>query len=73
MDKWNIRIAIGVAVLVVAIFIAGLMYAIHTDYEKKRLDEKFSKEQFAKTFANKKELECWLIYRDTGYLPRYCL
>jgi len=49
------------------------MYAIHTDYEKKRLDEKFSKEQFEKTFANKKELECWLIYRDTGYLPRYCL
>lgn len=35
-DKWNIRIAIAIAVFVVAIEIGGLFYLIHVDYMKKK-------------------------------------
>lgn len=35
-DRWNIRIAIAIAVLVVAIEISGLFYLIHVDYIKKK-------------------------------------
>lgn len=35
-DRWNIRIAIAIAVLVVAIEISGLFYLIHVDYMKKK-------------------------------------
>lgn len=35
-DKWNIRIAIAIAVFVVAIEIGGLFYLIHVDYMKRK-------------------------------------
>lgn len=50
----------------------GLMFYIRQDYLYRRQEELWHIE-FKKNFLEDgKELECYKIFRQTGYLPRYC-
>jgi hypothetical protein len=52
------------------ITIGGLMYQIHIWYLIKRHEEEATSE-FNKKFFSSNE-ECILIFKQTGYIPRYC-
>jgi hypothetical protein len=62
--------AIFIAIFVVMITIGGLMYQIHIWYLIKRHEEEATSE-FNKKFFSSNE-ECILIFKQTGYIPRYC-
>jgi hypothetical protein len=48
------------------------MFYIRQDYLARREDEGWYIE-FKKNFMNDgKEVECYKMFRQTGYLPRYC-
>ena len=65
-------VAICIAVFVVAFTIGGLMYQIHLWTEERKKEERWYI-KFHKTFEeNPKELECFKIFRETGYLPKFC-
>ena len=66
------RIAIGTSIVAVLLTIFGLMFYIRQDYLTRREDEGWYIE-FKKNFMNDgKEVECYKMFRQTGYLPRYC-
>ena len=71
MARWHIRIAIGVAVLVVSLIIAGLMYEINQDYKSKKKEQQWDIE-FRKHYYDDTTIECERIFRKTGYWPKYC-
>jgi len=48
------------------------MYYIRDDYEKRRLDDPWYIEFRKKFNEDGKEIECYKIFRETGYLPKYC-
>lgn len=52
--------------------IFGLMYYIRDDYEKRKMDDPWYIEFKKKFNDNGKEIECYKIFRETGYLPKYC-
>ena len=66
------RIAIATSIIAVLLTIFGLMVYIRQDYLTRREDEGWYIE-FKKNFMNDgKEVECYKMFRQTGYLPRYC-
>ena len=66
------RIAIAISIIAVLLTIFGLMFYIRQDYLTRREDEGWYIE-FKKNFMNDgKEVECYKMFRQTGYLPRYC-
>jgi len=48
------------------------MYYIREDYRQSREYEPWCIEFKKKFSENGKEIECYKIFRETGYLPRYC-
>ena len=71
-DKWNFRIALIGSIFAIVLTIFGLMYYIRDDYEKRRLDDPWYIEFRKKFNEDGKEIECYKIFRETGYLPKYC-
>lgn len=65
-------VAICIAVFVVAFTIGGLMYQIHIWTEERRREEKWHIEFQRKFHPNSQEMECYEIFKQTGYLPKYC-
>jgi hypothetical protein len=72
MERWNIRIAICVAILVFALTCIGLMYYVHMDYLQSRQEDRGIVEFKKKFQDNSREIECYKIFRETGYLPKFC-
>jgi hypothetical protein len=52
--------------------IAGLMYYINWDYQKNKTDEQWHIEFMKKFKHNSQEYECYKIFQETGYSPKYC-
>jgi len=58
--------------MVVMFTVAGLMYYINWDYQKNKVEEQWHIEFMKKFKPNSKEYECYKIFQETGYSPRYC-
>jgi len=59
-------------VLIFALACVGLMFYIRQDYLKKREQESWHIE-FKKNFLeDDKLIECYVMFKQTGYLPKYC-
>jgi len=48
------------------------MYQIHIWTEERRREEKWHIEFQRKFHPNSQEMECYEIFKQTGYLPKYC-
>ena len=71
-DKRNLQIAVIAGIFAVCLTIFCLMYYIRQDYLNRREDEGWYIE-FKKNFMDDgKEIECYKMFKQTGYLPRYC-
>jgi len=58
--------------MVVMFTVAGLMYYINWDYQKNKTDEQWHIEFMKKFKHNSQEYECYKIFQETGYSPKYC-
>ena len=65
-------VAVCIAVLVFALTCIGLMYYIHSDYQESLQGDRAHIEFKKKFNENSKEIECYEIFQQTGYLPKYC-
>jgi hypothetical protein len=48
------------------------MYYINQDYQRSLMGDKSHIEFKKKFHENSKEIECFRIFQETGYLPHYC-
>ena len=72
MDNLQYRLVLCACIIVFMFACIGLMFYIRQDYLYRRQEELWHIE-FKKNFLEDgKELECYKIFRQTGYLPRYC-
>ena len=52
--------------------VVGVLYYIQQDYQRSLMGDKSHIEFKRKFHANSKEIECFEIFQQTGYLPMYC-
>tara|TARA_R110000823_G_scaffold240013_1_gene365088 strand:- start:670 stop:906 length:237 start_codon:yes stop_codon:yes gene_type:complete len=72
-DRWEIGIALFIAIFVIAMAFGGLMWYIHEQAQEKKKD-RFSRQEFEKRWVtDKRTKECWLEYQSTGEIPTYCV
>jgi hypothetical protein len=72
MERWNIRIAICIAILVVTFVIAGLMFQIDRMYKTDKYEHEIDIEFRKRFYSDTKTLECFQIFKETGFVPKYC-